>query len=301
MLTQATPVKQLAAVDIGSKAVRMVLGDLSSGGQLQIQQRWRAFLSLGESVFKAQSIPTTKILALQQVLQSFQNALPKDIPWFISATSAFREAKNRVEVRQELAKQGYLIRVLTGLEEAELIHYLFRRQWPELSGTTLHADLGGGSLELSLEQGAELQWQDSLPLGILRTGKKLDLSCLQELRQPFANVQLHCRQLVVSGGSAREWGEQLVSEGIFGCHEPGRSVFEYQFLPLKKAKTRSAAIFSGLIELWKPEQVVLSRIGLKEGLLLELAEQISDEQCRLKLGGEVPVHQVKLTDSSFAG
>jgi len=180
------------------------------------------------------------------------------------------------------------------LEEAELIHHLFRRQWPELSGTTLHADLGGGSLELSLEQDAQLLWQDSLPLGVLRAKKRPDLSSLEALTEPFAKVSLSHRHLVVSGGSAREWGERLVSEGIFGAHEPGRSIFEYQFLPLRKAKTRSATIFSRLIEMWKPEQVVIPRIGLKEGLLLNLAEQLSNEECRLSLGKEVPVLQVNL-------
>ena len=175
-----------------------------------------------------------------------------------------------------------------------MIHHLFRRQWPELSGTTLHADLGGGSLELSLEQDAQLLWQDSLPLGVLRAGKKPDLSSLEVLTEAFAKVSLNHRQLVVSGGSAREWGEQLVSEGIFGAHEQGRSIFEYQFLPLRKAKTRSATIFSRLIEMWKPEQVVIPRIGLKEGLLLNLAEELRNEECRLSLGKEVPVPQVKL-------
>ena len=294
MLRPSSPVQQLAAVDIGSKAVRMVLGNLNCEGHLQIQQRWRAFLSLGASVFRDQSIPTAQILALQQVLQSFQNSLPQDTPWSISATSAFREAKNRDEAHHELARQGFQIQILTGLEEAELIHHLFRRQWPELSGTTLHADLGGGSLELSLEQDAQLLWQDSLPLGVLRAGKRPNLSSLKALTEPFAKVSLSHRQLLVSGGSAREWGERLVSEGIFGAHEPGRSIFEYQFLPLRKAKTRSATIFSRLIEMWKPEQVVIPRIGLKEGLLLNLAEQLSNEECRLSLGKEVPVLQVNL-------
>ena len=294
MLSPSFPVQQLAAVEIGSKAVRMVLGNFTCMGHIQIQQRWRAFLSLGASVFRDQSIPPAQILDLQQLLQSLQIALPQDTPWSISATSAFREAKNRDEAHQELAKQGFQIQVLTGLEEAELIHYLFRRQWPELSGTTLHADLGGGSLELSLEQDAQLLWQDSLPLGVLRAGKRLDLSSLEALTEAFAKVSPNHRQLVVSGGSARQWGEQLVSEGILGSHEQGRSIFEYQFLPLRKAKTRSAKIFSRLIEMWKPEQVVIPRIGLKEGLLLNLAEELRDEECRLSLVKEVPVLQVNL-------
>ncbi|MBT91618.1 MAG: hypothetical protein CL921_08720 [Deltaproteobacteria bacterium] len=294
MLSPSFPVQQLAAVEIGSKAVRMVLGNFNCEGHIQIQQRWRAFLSLGASVFRNQSIPPAQILALQQLLQSLQIALPQDTPWSISATSAFREAKNRDEAHQELAKQGFQIQVLTGLEEAELIHHLFRRQWPELSGTTLHADLGGGSLELSLEQDAQLLWQDSLPLGVLRAGKRMDLSSLEALTEAFTKVSLNHRRLVVSGGSAREWGEKLVSEGILGAHEQGRSIFEYQFLPLRKAKTRSATIFSRLIEMWKPEQVVIPRIGLKEGLLLNLAEELRDEECRLSLGKEVPVLQINL-------
>ena len=46
--------------------------------------------------------------------------------------------------------------------------------------------------------------------------------------------------------------------------------------------------------MWKPEQVVIPRIGLKEGLLLNLAEQLSNEECRLSLGKEVPVLPVNL-------
>jgi hypothetical protein len=46
--------------------------------------------------------------------------------------------------------------------------------------------------------------------------------------------------------------------------------------------------------MWKPEQVVIPRIGLKEGLLLNLAEELRDEECRLSLGQEVPVLQVNL-------
>ncbi len=56
----------------------------------------------------------------------------------------------------------------------------------------------------------------------------------------------------------------------------------------------SATIFSRLIEMWKPEQVVIPRIGLKEGLLLNLAEELRNEECRLSLGKEVPVLQVHL-------
>ena len=79
MLSPSSPVQQLAAVDIGSKAVRMVLGNFNSEGHLQIQQRWRAFLSLGASVFRDQSIPAAQILALQQVLKSFQHSLPQEL------------------------------------------------------------------------------------------------------------------------------------------------------------------------------------------------------------------------------
>ena len=59
-------------------------------------------------------------------------------------------------------------------------------------------------------------------------------------------------------------------------------------------ESKSATIFSKLIEIWKPEQVVIPRIGLKEGLLLNLAEELRNEVCRLSLGKEVPVLQVHL-------
>ena len=283
----------LAAVDIGSKAIRMVLGQLHPDGTLQITQRWRAFLSLGQAVFEHQEIPPQTAAELQKVLCSFQQALPPQTPWALSATSAFREARNRDAIQRKLAQVGFPIRILSGREEAQQLHQLIQKQWPTSGVALLHADLGGGSLELSLEEQGQLLWQESLPQGVVRRTLGTSADRWELLRGPLSQIRSPARQLILSGGSARQWGEKLQAAGVSEQQELGRHCFERMELPGATHHSYAEQVFAELIDLWQPQQVIVVRIGLKEALLLKLAEQVFPGSYRLRLEAESPVTQVE--------
>ena len=66
--------KTFAAIEIGSNAVRMIVGELRSACRLCVLQRWSAHLRLGDSVFESGEISEQ---LFQQLLQTIQGLLSK--------------------------------------------------------------------------------------------------------------------------------------------------------------------------------------------------------------------------------
>ena len=66
-----------AAIEIGSNAVRMIVGKLTDSCKLLVLERWSAHLRLGASVFENGVIPENVIKQLEQtilgLLQESQN------------------------------------------------------------------------------------------------------------------------------------------------------------------------------------------------------------------------------------
>lgn len=83
------------------------------------------------------------------------------------ATSAAREAENRAELIDALRSDGVDARVIPGPEEARLIRLgIFGPNGP--SDRTLTIDIGGGSTEVTLGKGQDIEYIDSLRLGAVR-------------------------------------------------------------------------------------------------------------------------------------
>jgi exopolyphosphatase/guanosine-5'-triphosphate,3'-diphosphate pyrophosphatase len=85
------------------------------------------------------------------------------------ATSAVRDASNQAEFLERTARAlGTNVEIISGQEEARLIHLGVEARWPRPRERTLIIDVGGGSAELILSQGG--QWIDAVsrPLGALR-------------------------------------------------------------------------------------------------------------------------------------
>jgi exopolyphosphatase/guanosine-5'-triphosphate,3'-diphosphate pyrophosphatase len=93
-----------AAIEIGSNAVRMIVGELTDSCELRVLERWSAHLRLGDSVFENGVIPEN---IFQQLEQTIQGLLQKSqnfsqVKVSLSATSAMRDAENGTEVVSRL-------------------------------------------------------------------------------------------------------------------------------------------------------------------------------------------------------
>jgi len=164
------PVMKVAAIDIGSNSIHMVIARVGRTG-FEIIDRAKEMVGLGRSTLTTGRLSPAAIDVGFRTLETFKRLAEKHQadPILAVATSAVREAKNGGEFTLRVwDRLGLHIDVVTGAEEARLIflaaaHALdFRRQRP------IVVDIGGGSLEVMAGEGTELKWVESLKLGVVR-------------------------------------------------------------------------------------------------------------------------------------
>ena len=159
-----------AAVDIGSNSVRMMAADVSHG-ETRILAQDRQVTRLGESVFRSGRISKEALDFLCATLARMSAAYSRLELMGIRAvaTSAVRDASNQAEfIERTGAALGTKVEIISGPEEARLIHLGVEARWPRPKERTLIVDVGGGSAEIIISQSGQLLDAVSKPLGAVR-------------------------------------------------------------------------------------------------------------------------------------
>ena len=156
-------IKRYAGIDIGSNATRLIIKDVLPGESydkavLKKRLYVRLPVRLGADVFEYGKIKQQKKQNFIDAITIYQRLLDfYNVKQFRAcATSAVRDAKNGETVIKEIRKlTGIRIDIIDINEEANLI---FETNKDHLTpqNTYLSADLGGGSLQLSLFKGEKL-------------------------------------------------------------------------------------------------------------------------------------------------
>lgn len=160
-----------AAIDIGSNSVRMQAAEVLPGTGPRILASDRVVTRLGASVFSSGRIAEEAIASVCQVLQRMAETYKKlDVVAVRAvATSAVRDASNQHEfVRRASEAIGTPVEIISGQEEARLIHLGVQSRWPHPESRILILDVGGGSAELIVGEHGELKEGVSRPLGAVR-------------------------------------------------------------------------------------------------------------------------------------
>ena len=181
--------KKIAAIDIGSNAVRMLICYVISSEDEHVFQKnsyLRLPLRLGEDAFKNGVISNQKITLLTNAILSFKYIMKvhgvKD--YQIYATSALRESKNSKEVISIIKKKtGLNIELISGLKEAKIVSKGNSLEQIDFNKIFIYVDVGGGSTELSiLRKGAD-KISKSFKIGTVRLLNNLvDDSILMEIK-----------------------------------------------------------------------------------------------------------------------
>jgi exopolyphosphatase / guanosine-5'-triphosphate,3'-diphosphate pyrophosphatase len=159
-----------AAVDIGSNSVRMMAAEVSQG-ETRILAQERQVTRLGESVFRSGRISEEALdfltLNLQRMAAQYKRLEIRGVR--AVATSAVRDASNQEEFLDRTSTAlDAKVEIISGPEEARLIHLGVEARWPRPKERTLIVDVGGGSGELIISQGGQLIDAVSKPLGAVR-------------------------------------------------------------------------------------------------------------------------------------
>jgi|SRR5579872_95440 len=160
-----------AAIDIGSNSIRMLAADVHPSQPMQVLAADRQVVRLGKTVFLEGKLGGAEIELACQVLTRMAEQYRKLDVMGVRAvgTAALRDASNRDEfLARAAAILGRPVEVISGLEEARLIHLGVQSVWPHPKQRVLMMDVGGGSAELILSEGGRLVEAFSKPLGALR-------------------------------------------------------------------------------------------------------------------------------------
>lgn len=166
----AAPV-QLAAIDAGSNAIRLVIARATSPQQIEILENERAAVRLGHNAFTRRMLNEKTIARAVRAFRGFRDAMDhhRVTAYRAVATAAAREARNSRRLLDRIQrKSGIEVDVITGEEEAQLVCNAVHWALGKSVQPRVIFDLGGGSLELNFFERGQLKRRLGLPLGTIR-------------------------------------------------------------------------------------------------------------------------------------
>lgn len=162
--------RRLAAIDIGSNSVRLVVAE-SLGGDYRVLDEEREATRLASSLTSERRLSERALRATLDALRRFKKIAEG---YGVSqlrtiATCAVREAENGPDfVHQADAELGLTIEVIPAEVEAQLAFKSVERAFNLTDKTAVVIDMGGGSTEIVLAVGGHIEMIESTPLGAVR-------------------------------------------------------------------------------------------------------------------------------------
>src|SRR3954470_957704 len=303
--------RRVAAIDIGSNSIRQIVADVSPEGAIQVVDEMKAAPRLATGLAQTGELAPASMQAALAAIDRMATLAKQLGASRIDAvaTSAVREALNASAFLAEISRStGLKVRVLDGDEEARLSFRSAVAHFDLGVGRTVVIDIGGGSLELALAAEGVIEHLGSLPFGAIRlteeylaegiTAKRvrrLRKAVRRELELELPRRDWRGSQLIGSGGTFTNLaGIYLARQGILtarsvhAAHIP-RADLEHILDMLSEMSTderrsvpglnaeRADIIVAGLavaaevLRRLEAREIVVSRYGIREGLLLEAA------------------------------
>jgi exopolyphosphatase / guanosine-5'-triphosphate,3'-diphosphate pyrophosphatase len=161
---------RLAAIDIGTNSVHMIVVRVRPDFSFEIVDREKEMVRLGAGGLDGKKLTPEAMTAALQALSKFARlARSHDVDQILAvATSATREAENGGAFLKQIERRtGIRARIITGTEEARLIH-LAAVYGVDTPKPAVVIDIGGGSVEVTRGSGHQVDFARSFKLGVIR-------------------------------------------------------------------------------------------------------------------------------------
>jgi exopolyphosphatase/guanosine-5'-triphosphate,3'-diphosphate pyrophosphatase len=162
---------RLAAIDIGTNSLHMIVVLVRPDFSFEVVDREKEMVRLGAGGLDGRALTPEAMQAALQVLSKFHRlAESHSVDEIVAvATSAVREAENGGEFLQTIAAQtGIRPRVISGTEEARLIHLAAAYGVGVPGEVAVAVDIGGGSVEVTRGAGSDVETGRSFKVGVIR-------------------------------------------------------------------------------------------------------------------------------------
>ncbi|GIV35667.1 MAG: exopolyphosphatase [Cyclobacteriaceae bacterium] len=284
---------KLAAVDIGSNAIRFQVSSVLDSGPRVIFKKMeyvRFPLRLGHDVFTTQRISehsAQKFIKLMRVFKMLIELYEAD-DYMACATSAMRESENGAELAQRVKEEtGLDIHIIDGKQEAELINQAILTYLSE--GTYLHIDVGGGSTELNIYVNGKKTNTRSFKIGSVRILERSDSPAIWKEMEQWVKkqVQHHPGKITAigTGGNISKIFElaqlkphRLMSlkkvreiSAMIEQHTLEERIYLLQMNPDRADVILPASqIYIKVMEWAGARYIQVPEVGLKDGIMLHL-------------------------------
>ncbi|HYB95708.1 MAG TPA: Ppx/GppA phosphatase family protein [Vicinamibacterales bacterium] len=161
---------RLAAIDIGTNSVHMIVVRVRPDFSFEIVDREKEMVRLGAGGLDGKKLTPEAMTAALQALSKFKRlAESHQVDEILAvATSATREAENGGAFLRAIERRtGIRARIITGTEEARLIH-LAAVYGVDTPKPAVVIDIGGGSVEITRGSGSQVDLARSFKLGVIR-------------------------------------------------------------------------------------------------------------------------------------
>jgi len=248
----------IAAVDVGSNAIRMMVSRLNTSGVLETLENLRLPVRLGQDAFtsgqfseQTMQMAVDAFLRFRKVAEVFEVAQTRAV-----ATSAMRETANSDLLIDRIAREtGFNIEIISGQEEARLIHLAVTRAVNLKGKRSVLIDIGGGSVEVTLSDGENILSTESYGMGTVRLLRKLETAEGKKL--PFNRLVREYAQ-----SARRHIDRDIGAEKVDACLGTGGNVEEMGKLRKRLCKREREDVI-GLDDLeWLVEK--LGEISVEE-------------------------------------
>jgi len=162
---------RIAAIDIGTNSVHMIVVRVRADLSFEVIDREKEMVRLGAGGLDGRALTPEAMETALQVLSKFRRLADSHrVDEIIAAaTSATREAENGGEFLDAVTQQtGIRARVISGTEEARLIHLAAAYGVGITGEVACVVDIGGGSVEITRGAGPQIAIGRSFKVGVIR-------------------------------------------------------------------------------------------------------------------------------------
>jgi exopolyphosphatase / guanosine-5'-triphosphate,3'-diphosphate pyrophosphatase len=308
----------IAAIDVGTNAMRLAIGSIDEDHRIELLENIREPVRLGKDVFAGGTISEETTERAIEAFQKFRRLINHYSVEHLKAvaTSATREALNSDIFIDRIAQaSGIEIVAIGGDEEARLIHLAVADRVNLRNKRAILIDIGGGSIEVTLVADGSIEATVSFNMGTVRLLQKLEQERVGEAHfnqlvheyadatRKWVESRIAHQKLdlsVATGGNAEALGDlrkrlfDKDSQGLITRPELDALVdrlqgmsFAERIQDLRLRPDRADVIVPASIVLQTivrqagVDQILVPSVGLKDGLLLDIVQDLYDQTARL--------------------
>lgn len=307
-LTPSFPLR-VGCVDSGTNAIRFLVAEFTDSTEYETLAYERVPVRLGHQVFLTGRLASRTMDSAVEAFRSFRSQLDEfELDAFRAvATSAVREAKNGKDLIQRVGEEtGIELRAISGSEEARLVHLAVASRVDLAGGQWILTDLGGGSVEVSLVDDMGMLWSESHTMGSVRLLEELSEAqaevggfgkllsdYVSTLRIPAPAQYWSPSGFVATGGNIDALAKlaSAPTDGVgvatLSTSDLARVIdllsrlsYRERIEQLNLREDRAdvilpaAMVYHHLARLAKVEEILVPGVGVKEGILLDLVDDL---------------------------